>query len=66
MRTLVVKLDNVELGLVLDLLSEEGLGGLAVWAVGLGEDNCEVLEAVPEEKGCPKRDDSSPSWVELS
>ena len=38
--TLVVKLDNVELGLVLDLLGQQGLGGLAVWAVGLGEDHC--------------------------
>ena len=37
--TLVVELDNVELGLVLDFLGEEGLGGLAVWAVGLGEDD---------------------------
>ena len=40
--TLVVKLDNVDLGVVLDLLSEKGLGGLAVWAVALGEDDYEI------------------------
>ena len=38
--TLVVELDNVELGLVLDLLGQQGFGGLAVRAVGLGEDHC--------------------------
>lgn len=37
--TLVVELDNVDLGLVLDLLGQERLGGLAVWAIGLGEDH---------------------------
>lgn len=37
--TLVVELDNVEFGLVLDLLGQERLGGLAVWAIGLGEDH---------------------------
>lgn len=54
MRTLVVKLDNEKLGLVLDLLGKEGLGGLAVWAVGLGEDDCKVLEAVPKDGVVPK------------
>lgn len=38
--TLVVELDNVELGLVLDLLGQQGLGSLAIWAVGLREDHC--------------------------
>lgn len=37
--TLVVELDNVDLGLVLDLLGQEGLGGLAVLAIRLGEDH---------------------------